>query len=96
MLSKGNIGRDQNEITCTDALVPKDYLLRKIDSAVDFTKIYDIVKDLYCHDNGRPNTDPVVLFKIAIIQHLYGLPLLRRTIISPSLSLNKEPCKCQK
>ncbi len=66
MLSKGNIGRNQNEIICTDDLVPKDHLLRKIDSAIDFTKIYEIVEDLYCKDNGRPSTDPVVLFKIAM------------------------------
>lgn len=30
-------------------------MLRKIDSAVDFSHIYDIVEDLYCADNGRPS-----------------------------------------
>lgn len=29
--------------------------------------------------NGRPSIDPVVLFKMVLIQHLYGLPSLRRT-----------------
>lgn len=87
MLSRGNIGRNQNEITCTDDLVPKDHLLRKIDSAIDFTKIYEIVEDLYCKDNGRPSTDPVVLFKIAMIQHLYGLSSLRRTAEEVSLNV---------
>ena len=79
MLSKGNDGRKQGEIVCIDDLVPKDHLLRKIEAAVDFTKIYEIVEDLYCKNNGRPSTDPVVLFKIAIIQHLYGVSSLRRT-----------------
>ena len=87
MLSKGNIGRNQNEIICADDLVPKDHLLRQIDSAVDFTKIYEIVEDLYCKDNGRPSTDPVVLFKIAMIQHLYGLSSLRRTAEEVSLNI---------
>ena len=50
MLSKGNIGRNQNEIICTDDLVPNDHLLRKIDSVVDFTKIYEKVEGLYCLD----------------------------------------------
>ena len=37
--------------------------MRKIDKAVDFEKIYEIVEDLYCEDNGRASRDPVVLFK---------------------------------
>ena len=86
MLSKGNDGRNQGEIIYIEDLVPKDHLLRKIDAAVDFTKIYEIVEDLYCKNNGRPSTDPVVLFKIAIIQHLYGISSLRRT--AEEISLN--------
>lgn len=35
--------------------MPADHLLRKIDSAVDFTHIYEIVEDLYCSDNGIPS-----------------------------------------
>lgn len=67
------------EIISTEELVPKEHLLRKIDAAVDFTRLYDIVGDLYCPDNGRPRVDPVVLFKIVLIQHLFGMPSLRRT-----------------
>ena len=52
MLSKGNDGRNQGEIIYIDDLVPKEHLLRKIDVAVDFTKIYEIVEDLYCKTNG--------------------------------------------
>lgn len=79
MLERGKIVRDAVEFINTDAFVPKDHLLRKIDAAVDFTKIYDIVKDLYCEDNGRRSIDPVVLIKMALIKHLYGLISLRRT-----------------
>ena len=60
-------------------LVPKDHLLRKIEAAVDFDKLYGMVEDLYSEDNGRPSIDPVVLVKMVLIQHLYGLPSLRRT-----------------
>ena len=41
--------------------------------------LYDIVEDLYCQDNGRPSIDPVVLFKMVMIQHLYGIRSLRKT-----------------
>ena len=64
---------------CTDMLVPKDHLLRKIDAAVDFRHIYELVEDLYCEDNGRPSCDPVVLFKLVLIQHLFGIRSLRQT-----------------
>jgi len=67
------------EIVSIGLLVPRDHLLRKIDHAVDFTRIYDFTEIcLYCADNGRPRIAPVVLFKMVLIQHLYGLPLLQR------------------
>ena len=67
------------EIVDTESLVPRDHLLRKIDAAVDFNRLYEMVEPLYSEDNGRPSVDPVVLFKMVLIQHLYGLPSLRRT-----------------
>ena len=79
MLKKDRKERDQLEFVSIDALVPKDHILRKIDAAVDFNKIYDFVEDLYCPDNGRPNIDPVVLFKMTLIQHIFGISSLRKT-----------------
>ncbi len=67
------------EIVDTESLVPTEHLLRKIDAAINWNKLYDMVEPLYCEDNGRPSIDPVVLFKMVLIQHLYGLPSLRRT-----------------
>ena len=80
MLTKEQEQRQAIEMLCTDMLVPQDHLLRKIDAAVDFNKIYGIVKDLYCEDNGRPSIDPVVLFKLVMIQHLFGIRSLRQTM----------------
>lgn len=79
MLKRNRINRDQIEMFSIEDCVPRDHLLRKIDAAVDFGHIYDFVEDLYCKDNGRPSVDPVVLIKIVLIQHLYGIPSLRRT-----------------
>lgn len=79
MLSKGQNRIDQMEMVWMDDLVPPDHLLRKIESAVNFEKIYEMVEDLYSEDKGRPSIDPVVLVKMVLIQHLYGLPSLRRT-----------------
>ncbi|MBR3966278.1 MAG: transposase [Clostridia bacterium] len=67
------------EMVWLEDLVPKDHLLRKIEAAVNFEKIYEMVVDLYSESNGKPSIDPVVLVKMVLIQHLYGLPSLRRT-----------------
>ena len=79
MLERGKMDRGVLEIVDTESLVPSEHLLRKIDAAVDFNRLYEMVEPLYCEDNGRPSIDPVVLFKMVLIQHLYGLPSLRRT-----------------
>ena len=70
MLETGQMNRNSVEMVNIDMLVPKDHLLRKIDAAIDFTKIYEFVKDLYSEDIGRPSIEPVVLFKIVLIQHI--------------------------
>lgn len=81
MLSKKTEdNRKQVAFLCIDDLVPKDHILRDIDKAIDFSFIYDLVKDLYSEDNGRPSIDPVVLFKIVFIQHLFGIRSMRQTI----------------
>ena len=73
MLERGKLDRGILEIVDTESLVPEGHLLRKIDAAVDFNRIYEMVESLYSEDNGRPSIDPVVLFKMVLIQHLYGL-----------------------
>lgn len=80
MLEKKNGARELVEIICLEDRVPREHLLRKIDRAVDFAHVYDLVEELYCKGNGRPSVDPVVLFKIVLIQHLYGIPSLRQTV----------------
>ena len=69
-MSREQKERSQSEIICIDDLVLETHLLRKIDETVDFKKIYDIVGKLYSANQGRPSTDPVVLFKAAIIQNI--------------------------
>lgn len=46
-----------------EALVPKEHLLRKIEKVMDYEWLYERLDPYYCHDNGRPGTDPVVLIK---------------------------------
>jgi len=81
MLTKNQLNnRGQIQFLSIDDLVPQDHILRDIDRSIDFTFIYDSVKELYCYDNGRPSIDPVVLFKIILTQFLFGIRSMRQTI----------------
>lgn len=77
VLTKDIENRNQVEFVSLEQTVPQDHLLRQIDAAIDFNKVYEFVEDLCCKDNGRPSIDPVVLFKIVLIQYIYGIRSLR-------------------
>jgi transposase len=80
MMTKNQFNeREQLEMLAIDQLVPQDHLVRKIESAIDFSFIYPLVKDLYS-DLGRPSIDPVVLFKMVFIQYIFGIRSMRQTI----------------
>ena len=66
-------------ITDIDALVPEDHLLRKIEKVMDYDWLYERLDPYYNHEVGRPGIDPVVLIKMVLIQHLFGLSSLRQT-----------------
>jgi len=68
------------EMVTLESLVPEDHLLRQIDAFIDFEFIRDKVRHLYCIDNGRPATDPVVLFKLLFIGYLYGIRSERQLV----------------
>ena len=80
MITSNNKKRNQIQMFCIDDLVPEDHLLRKIENAIDWNFIYDLVEDKYSKDKGRPSIDPVTLIKIPMIQYLYGIRSMRQTI----------------
>jgi hypothetical protein len=41
------------EMVDTESLVPPGHLLRQVDAAVDFEKLYEIVEPLYSEEEGR-------------------------------------------
>jgi len=55
-----------------EKMVPNDKL-KKLDSLLDFSNIYEVARKYYCKDNGRPSYDPVVMFKILFLGFLYNV-----------------------
>ena len=72
--------REQVQLLSLDDLVPPDHLVRKLEAALDWNFIYDMVEDKYSDDVGRPSIDPVVLIKLPVIQFMFGLRSMRQTI----------------
>ncbi len=64
---------NQIQMLCIEDLVPKNHLLRKIEKAIDWSFIYELVEDKYSQNNGRPSIYPVTLIKTPILQYLYGI-----------------------
>ena len=87
MLERTADARKDVKIVCLEDLVPGDHLLRKIEKAVNFDEVYPMVEQYYCEDNGRPAVDPVVLVKIVLIQHLFGIGSLRQTLKEITVNL---------
>lgn len=54
-----------------DIVVKKDHKLRKILELIDFSFVYDELKDKYCPDNGRTAKDPVMMFKYLFLKSMY-------------------------
>ena len=80
MITRNEKAVPQMQLVSIDQLVPEDHLLRKVDAAIDFNFIYDLVEEKYSPDMGRPSIDPVTLIKIPVIQYMYGIKSMRQTI----------------
>ena len=73
MLKERREKQQQMDIVILEQLIPEDHLLRKVESAVDFSFIHDLCAPLYSADNGRPAIEPEVLFRMLLIGYLYGI-----------------------
>ena len=71
--------RAQMEIISLEDMVPENHLVRKLEAAIDWNFIYDLVEPLYCEDNGRPSLDPVTLIKLPILQYMFSIHSMRQT-----------------
>ena len=80
MYERETDGRREVAITDIEALVPENHLVRKIEKVMEYEWIYEKVAPYYSTaKNVRPGTDPVVLIKMVLLQHLFGIPSLRQT-----------------
>jgi transposase len=79
LLMMGMNGEKQHQFMFfnLENFIPENHLLRVIQQQVDFSFIYDKVKDLYS-PIGRKSIDPVLLMKMLLLGYLYGIPSERK------------------
>ena len=56
-----------------DIVVPQDNMFRRINDLVDFSFIFEELKDKYCHDNGRNAIDPIRMFKYLFLKTIHDV-----------------------
>ena len=86
MTNRNNRKHDCFILSTLEEMVPQDHEVRKLEAAIDWNFIYPIVKDLYSC-KGRPSIDPVVLFKMIIINYTFGLNSMRKTCRETEVNL---------
>lgn len=77
MMTKNEAKQSKLLLVTMEELIPQDHFLRKLDAAISFEFVYDIVAPLYS-DRGRPSIDPVLLVKMLLLGYLYGVDSERR------------------
>ena len=77
-MTRQNYRNDCMILSTIENLVPLDHLVRKIEDCIDLSFIEDEAEDLYS-SVGRPSIPPKVLFKLLIINYMFGINSMRRT-----------------
>ena len=71
-------------------LVPEDHLLRRVDAAVEFSWVREMVAETYSPSMGRPSIDPEAAVRLMLGGYLLGIvhdrALMRLARISHQLS----------
>lgn len=78
MTNRHNRKSDCFILMTIDEMVPQNHLVRKLEAGIDFKFIYAKVKNLYS-PVGKASIDPVVLFKLLILNIVDGNNSMRKT-----------------
>lgn len=78
MAKNRQIRNDSFVLFSVDELLPQDHLVRDLEEFIDWDFIYDICDPLYS-DFGANRIDPVVLFKLMMINIIFGIHSMRKT-----------------
>lgn len=61
-----------------EELMPQQHFLRKLETALNLSFVYEETASLYSKKFDRPPIDPVVMVKYLLVGFLYGIPSERQ------------------
>ena len=84
----GHKAREFRPLTAVslEDLVPKDNFYRQLEERLDLRFLYDFVSSFYS-EIGRPSIDPVVFFKLQLIDFFEGIRSERQLIETVNVNL---------
>ena len=59
-------------------LMPQEHFLRKLETALDLSFVYEETAPLYSKKYGCPTINPVIIVKYLLVGFLYGIPSERQ------------------
>lgn len=78
MSSKLQNAKDSYIMSTMEELVPQNHLVRRLDKYINFEFIRELAAPHYS-SIGRPGYDPVIIFKLAFLKSVFGIPSMRKT-----------------
>ncbi len=70
MLQKNHEKQQSAELVIIEQMIPQEHLLRRIDQRADFSLIRKVCAPLYIENNGRPDIEPEILFRMLLVGYL--------------------------
>ena len=77
MMGKRNAQSSAFQMVTLEELVPRNHFLRKLDRVLDLRFVYEMMKQLYPSELGRPSIDGPLAVRMILVGYLYNLSEVR-------------------
>ncbi len=81
------LGYEMTLLPPLESMIPEDHLLRRLNKVLDLSFVHEVVRDLYCQDNGRPSIDPEVIVRLFVLQAIEGIRHIRELMRQVQVNL---------
>jgi transposase len=69
------------------SLIPEDHILKRVDAILDLSWLSELVKDVYCADNGRRSIDPEAALRLMLAGFFEGITQDRKLMRQAQVNL---------
>ena len=77
MMGKRNAQSSAFQMVTLEELVPQNHFLRKLNRVLDLRFVYEMMKQLYPSELGRPSIDGLLALRMILVGYLYHLSEVR-------------------